>query len=190
MMRGDRADKSPLEDEPFLSRWSKRKLEQEQLQTEASREVEPAEAESKKALSELTDADMPPLESLDEEADYSGFLSPKVSEALRQQALQRLFRSACFNVCDGLDDYAEDFTRFDKLGDLITAEWRSRLEQEAKRAAEQAKAALGETETPPHQGQPGAERARSDHNSAEALQAARDQEHPLMDKKDQESSAT
>jgi len=185
-MKGDRADNHPPEDEPFLSRWSKRKLQQEQLQIETSAEAELAEAELKKAVSELTDADMPPLESLDEEADYSGFLSPKVSETLRQQALQQLFRGACFNVCDGLDDYAEDFTRFDKLGDLITAEWRSRLEQEAKRA----EAALAETEPPAHQGQPEVEQARSDRNSAEALQAATDQEQPLRDKKERESRAT
>jgi hypothetical protein len=87
----------------------------------------------------LTDADMPPLESLDENADYSGFFSPKVSENLRQLALQKLFSSACFNVCDGLDDYAEDFTSFEKLGGVMTADLRYRMEQEAKRAAEKVK---------------------------------------------------
>lgn len=189
-MKGDRTDNSPPEDGPFLSRWSKRKLEQEQLQAEALRELEPAEADSKTALPELTDADMPPLESLDEETDYSGFLSPKVSEALRQQALQRLFRSACFNVCDGLDDYAEDFTRFDKLGDLITAEWRSRLQQEAKRVAEQAEATSAETESPPRPDQPGVGRERSEHNAEEALQAARDPGQSLTDNEDPEPSAT
>ena len=185
-MSGDLEDKSPPGDAPFLTRWSKRKLEQEQLQAGASREFEPIEADSEKALPALTDADMPPLESLDEESDYSGFLSPKVSEALRQQALQRLFRSACFNVCDGLDDYAEDFTRFEKLGDLVTAEWRSRLEQAAKRA----ESALAEADKPSPREQPGAERARSDHNSVQALQAAGDQEQPLRDKKDRESRTT
>ncbi|MCP4992832.1 MAG: hypothetical protein GY934_03455, partial [Gammaproteobacteria bacterium] len=27
-----------------------------------------------------------------------------------------------FNVCDGLDDYAEDFNGFEKLGDIITSD--------------------------------------------------------------------
>ena len=36
------------------------------------------------------DADMPPIESLDAESDYTGFLSPGVSDALRQAALRKL----------------------------------------------------------------------------------------------------
>jgi hypothetical protein len=187
-MSGDREDKSPPGEAPFLARWSKRKLEQEQLQAGASKEFAPVETDSEKALQELTDADMPPLESLDEEADYSGFLSPKVSETLRQQALQQLFRSACFNVCDGLDDYAEDFTRFDKLGDLITAEWRSRLEQEAKRAAERAESVLAETET--QLDQPGVARKSSEQKPEQLSQAARKSGQPLTDKEDPKPNAT
>ncbi|MES9897176.1 MAG: DUF3306 domain-containing protein, partial [Candidatus Thiodiazotropha endolucinida] len=57
--------------------------------------------------------------------------SPRVSDQLRQVALRKLFHSAAFNVCDGLDDYAEDFTSFEKLGDVMTADLRHRLEQEA-----------------------------------------------------------
>ena len=124
-----------IDDTPFLSRWSKRKqavVEQEaQALTEAT-EAPPPEAERPP----LTDADMPPLESLNEESDYSGFFSPEVTEELRQLALQKLFRSAVFNVRDGLDDYDDDFTQFEKLGDLMTADLRHRLQMEADRAAE------------------------------------------------------
>jgi hypothetical protein len=123
------------EDEPFLSRWSR--LKQESVAAPAE-ETLPLEQQTQEEEA-LTDADMPPLESLDENSDYRGFLSPKVSEALKQQALQKLFRSACFNVCDGLDDYAEDFTQFEKLGNVMTADLRHRLQQEAKRVAEKAK---------------------------------------------------
>ncbi|MET0090570.1 MAG: DUF3306 domain-containing protein [Candidatus Thiodiazotropha sp.] len=122
-------------DESFLNRWSRRKLEAETTPVD-----EPAPL--------LTDADMPPLESLDEQSEYRGFLSPGVSEGLRQAALQKLFSSSCFNVCDGLDDYAEDFTRFEKLGDLVTANLRHRLQKEAQRLAERADAATdGQAET-------------------------------------------
>jgi hypothetical protein len=76
---------------------------------------------------------MPPLESLDADSDYSGFLSRGVSEALRRKALSKLFRGAHFNVTDGLDDYAEDFTKFAPLGDIVTADMRYRMEQAAKR---------------------------------------------------------
>ena len=125
-------------DEGFLNRWSR--LKQDAVQPPVIEEELELPAESE-APPPLTDADMPPLESLDENSDYSGFLSPEVTENLRQQALQKLFRSACFNVCDGLDDYAEDFTSFEKLGDMMTADLKFRLEQEAKRMAEKEKAA-------------------------------------------------
>lgn len=109
----------------FYSRWSERKQASRQAPVEQEREVVEEQPPG--------DEDMPPLESLDENADYSGFLSPRVSDGLRQLALRKLFQSAAFNVCDGLDDYAEDFTSFEKLGDVMTADLRHRLEQEAKR---------------------------------------------------------
>ncbi len=126
--------------ESLLTRWSRRK-------SEASKNAETAPPETRKADGadtgdeahadpELTDADMPPIESLTEDSDYSVFLSPKVSEALRQQALQKLFGSNSFNVCDGLDDYAEDFTNFAALGDIVTHEMRRMLEQQKDKLAE------------------------------------------------------
>ena len=82
----------------------------------------------------LTDVDMPPLDSLDENSDYSGFLSPGVSEALRRRALRKLFSSAVFNIPDGLDDYDDDFTSFAALGDIVTSDMKHRAEVEAERA--------------------------------------------------------
>ncbi|MES9942518.1 MAG: DUF3306 domain-containing protein [Candidatus Thiodiazotropha sp. 6PLUC2] len=112
----------------FYSRWSERKLASQQpLVAEAPTVEEP----------QPSDEDMPPLESLNEESDYSGFLSPKVSEQLRQLALRKLFHGAAFNVCDGLDDYAEDFTQFEALGDVITADLRHQMELEAERKREE-----------------------------------------------------
>ncbi len=81
---------------------------------------------------------MPPLESLGASSDYSGFLSRGVSAALRRQALARLFHSPHLNVTDGLDDFDEDFTRFEALGDLITSDMRHQLEVAARRLAERA----------------------------------------------------
>jgi hypothetical protein len=135
-MKEEAVTESTPDEEPFLARWSKRK------QAAANPPVEqtPIEAVSPVTSPAPTDADMPPLDSLDENSDYEGFLSPEVSDALRQQALSKLFRSACFNVCDGLDDYAEDFTQFEKLGDVMTAELRHRLKREAERLAEKADA--------------------------------------------------
>lgn len=137
--------------ESFLQRFHRRKLESRQPHSgdrslaEQSTSGDLAHAEP--AAPELTDADMPPLESLTVDSDYSGFLSAKVSESLRRAALRKLFLSEQFNVIDELDDYAEDFTTFTALGDVITADMRHRLEVEARRQAEALKDALLEDET-------------------------------------------
>ena len=99
----------------------------------------------------LTDEDMPSLESLDENSDYSSFLSPGVSERLRRRALRRLFTSAVFNVPDGLDDYDDDFTSFEALGDIVTSDMRHQAEVEEERAR-QAQARQAQAETEPASG--------------------------------------
>ena len=132
----DRRDALSAEAEPFLARWSRRKQEAREQGT-AVPEVEPAAAVDPAAATPepgpeptlLTDEDMPPIESLTDDADYSGFLSPGVSELLRGQALKRLFSSAKFNVTDGLDDFAEDYTQFAPLGDVVTADMKHQMER-------------------------------------------------------------
>ncbi len=129
----------------FLSRWSQRKLQtrdDQELPVEAGLQeadelpadvpaAEIAAADEVEKL--LTDEDMPPIESLTEASDYSGFMSEGVSEELRRLALRRLFRSAAFNVVDGLDDYDDDFTSFEKLGDIVTSDMRFQMEEEARK---------------------------------------------------------
>lgn len=90
-------------------------------------------AESLTEASELTDDDMPPIETLTEDSDYRGFLSPRVSKELQKLALRKLFHGAAFNVCDGLDDYTDDFTAFAKLGDLVTSDMRFQAEEALKK---------------------------------------------------------
>ncbi len=104
----------------------------------ADRDTEGSAAAGPPSEPVLTDADMPPLESLGAFSDYSGFLSRGVSAALRRQALTKLFHSQHLNVTDGLDDFAEDYTRFESLGDLITADMRHQMEVAARRLAERA----------------------------------------------------
>lgn len=91
--------------------------------------AEPA-AEAADALPEL-----PPLESLSADSDYSAFLGKGVPADLRQKALRKLFHSAKFNIRDGLDDYDLDFSNPEPLGDIITAEMRYRVERELERLA-------------------------------------------------------
>jgi hypothetical protein len=132
----DRTDEQPdaaSTGEPFLERWSRRKRAQDQA-TNTDQESEAAVAvpavETAPAEPVLTDADMPPVESLDSESDFSPFMSPGVSEQLRTRALRKLFHLPAFNITDGLNDYDEDFTRFAGLGDTVTHEMKRMLQRE------------------------------------------------------------
>lgn len=132
--------------ETFLGRWSRRK-QHARTKPEDGAAVEPPvpasdvpSAEDQSPERVLTDEDMPPLDSLDSDSDYGGFLSPGVSEKLRHAALRKLFLSPKFNFVDGLDDYADDFTVFEPLGDIITADMRHQMElaeERAKKAMEE-----------------------------------------------------
>lgn len=134
------AVEAPDEGERFLARWSRRKREANEQtrlakvapELDAPPPEVPQASENSPAVAK-TDADMPPLESLDENSDYKGFMSPGVSEQLRRAALRKLFHSTKFNIVDGLDDYAEDYTTFGHLGDIITAHQRHQREVEEER---------------------------------------------------------
>ena len=144
---------TPLDAEGPLRRWARRRREvarEEEALAEARRRVAPedrpedrtevpepgADATEPAGVEDtvLTDEDMPSLESLDDNSDYSGFLSPGVSERLRRRALRKLFTSAVFNVPDGLDDYDDDFRSFEALGDIVTSDMRHQAEVEEERA--------------------------------------------------------
>lgn len=125
-------------EENMLQRWSRRKhAAEEEIDSEELENIQVLESEPEPEKPALTDADMPPIESLDEDSDYSGFLSPEVSEGLRKLALKKLFHMPTFNVRDGLDDYDSDYTEFAKLGSLVTADMKHMLEAEAKQKLEQ-----------------------------------------------------
>ena len=82
----------------------------------------------------LTDADMPDIDTLGEDSDFTGFMSPGVSDKLRNLALRKLFHAPVFNIRDGLDEYDEDYTTFEKLGDIVTCDMKHQIEvQERKR---------------------------------------------------------
>lgn len=133
------------EGESLYRRWSRRKSQSrsgEPDRDDGRREAASSEpvAVSPEAAAEppvLTDADMPALDSLQEDSDYSGFMSEGVSEELRNKALRKLFLSSKFNIVDGLDDYDDDFTAFEALGDIITSDMRHQLEREAERAKQE-----------------------------------------------------
>jgi len=127
-------------EEKFLDRWARRKQADQQggaiteprsVATAAAPAVSHAEpVVEQEEQQELTDADMPPIDSLDGDSDFSVFMSPGVSEQLRTQALRKLFHLPAFNVTDGLNDYDEDYTRFAGLGNVVTQEMQRMLKRE------------------------------------------------------------
>ena len=137
--------------EPTLSRWSRRKLEAQQAVEAETVERAVPEAEARDEIAEekpvLTDADMPDLDSLTEDSDYSGFMSEGVSDELRNLALRKLFRSSVFNIRDGLDEYDDDFTQFEKLGDIVTSDMKHQMEVQEQKLREKL-AAEAEAEPP------------------------------------------
>ena len=70
-------------------------------------------------------ADLPPVEALDENSDYTGFLRDGVPEALKNAALRRLWRSSpLFAFRDGLDDYDEDYTLAEVVAEKVSSLYR------------------------------------------------------------------
>lgn len=130
----------PEREEGVLSRWSRLKREAAKSETakgEATRE----EAESSDAAAQpaadrhsagagMTEEqrqappplpELPPLEELTPESDFEVFMDPRVDDDMRRAALRVLFGSSDFNVSDGLDVYAEDYTKLEKLTPAFVA---------------------------------------------------------------------
>ncbi len=132
-------------DEGFVSRWSRRKQQvaKEESEQDISSTAEAAEevvdpvqlkAEKLEALNKLTDEDMPDIETLNENSDFSGFMSTSVTEGLRKMALKKLFMGASYNIRDGLDEYDGDYTKFEKMpADMVTSDMKHMIGVEAKK---------------------------------------------------------
>ena len=132
-------------EESFAGRWSRRKhAARSAPEPQAPAPTPQPPVEPQEIGEPPGDSDMPPLESISDHSDVSGFFSPRVTEALRKKALRQLFRTSKFNFRDGLDDYDGDYRSFEPLGDVMTADLRHQLERQAELAK-----ALLEQEAPP-----------------------------------------
>ena len=99
--------------ETFFSRWSRVKTGSRDTATSrpgAPPEVAPAKADPDSAQPEL-----PPVEDLTLESDFSRFFHPKVDEGMRRAALRKLFSDPHFNVMDGLDVYIDDYSKTEPI---------------------------------------------------------------------------
>ena len=113
-MADDRAD-------GFLGRWSRLKREAAQDAAAPAGPETPPVPEAASAAP-TPPAELPPLESLDFESDYRGFLGARVDEGLKRAALSRLFHAPHFNTMDGLDVYIEDFNVFEPMPASMVAQ--------------------------------------------------------------------
>jgi hypothetical protein len=101
------------EKENFLGRWSRLKREQEEKPV------------AQKNESQDQPPELPPLDQLTPDSEFSGFMHPKVEDALRRAALKKLFSDPHFNIPDPYEAYSGDWT----VGEAIPDEMLATLNQ-------------------------------------------------------------
>jgi hypothetical protein len=100
-----------------LSRWSRRKLEatHDPLPAVATAPTATTAPPATSAPAPPAPIELPPVESLTFDSDFTAFLRPGVDADLKRAALKQLFRDPRFNVMDGLDTYIDDYTKSDPI---------------------------------------------------------------------------
>ncbi len=84
--------------------------------------------------------DLPAVDSLDKDSDYTPFLGDGVPEKLARAAMRKLWRSdPIFAFRDGLDDYDDDYTIIETIAKAVTSK-AGKAKARAKKAKAKAKA--------------------------------------------------
>jgi hypothetical protein len=106
------------EEEAFLSRWSRRKLE---AKRDAPAALPAAEPESNLPAAPDAAATQAPAAGAQPGTgpEYREFFDPRVDEKLRRTALKKLFSEPQFNVMDGLDTYIDDYSKPDPIPEAM-----------------------------------------------------------------------
>ncbi|OGA34123.1 MAG: hypothetical protein A3F75_01010 [Betaproteobacteria bacterium RIFCSPLOWO2_12_FULL_64_23] len=104
--------------EPFLSRWSRRKLEAKETPPASAPAADlPATAPGAAAAPATEPA--APGAPQGTSAEYREYFDPRVDEELRRTALKQLFSDPQFNVMDGLDTYIDDYSIADPIPEAM-----------------------------------------------------------------------
>ncbi len=109
-------------DENFLNRWSRRKLEGDgKLLPDPAAVTAPPSTAPPATGDEAADLgpppDLPDIDSLDKDSDFTPFMADGVPEELKRLALRKLWVSdPVLANLDGLNDYDEDFGAIVKAG--------------------------------------------------------------------------
>lgn len=132
-------------DENRLSRWSRRKAETragrggaapEPREEGAAPELrdenadlpvdarEKGEAVLERPADETPPPDLPDIESLTADSDFTAFMKEGVPKALRRRALRKLWASdPVFNLIDGMEEYGEDYTDAASVVEGMKSAW-------------------------------------------------------------------
>jgi hypothetical protein len=109
-----------MSDEPFLSRWSRRKLDAKSVQQPP--EPVPA-AKDEEVETPPPPPELPPVETLNKDSDFSVFLKAGVPQDLKQAALQKLWESdPSLMAPEIMDLHMGDYTS--PVGEVVKTAWR------------------------------------------------------------------
>jgi hypothetical protein len=95
------------DNDTFLGRWSRLKRE--------DREKVP-EKKTEEAVEPVAAPQLPPVDKLTPQSDFSPFMHPKVQDALRRVALKKLFSDPHFNAPDLFEPFSGDWTVAEPIG--------------------------------------------------------------------------
>lgn len=140
----------------FISRWSKRKLDEkakELLSTEETQVAEKVNEHSDEINAELStpiDESQPAIAASEtetgataaneadkpEEMSIANLLVSEAEQSVKKAALRKLFLSEEFNVRDGLDDYDEDYSNLKTLSQSVAETLRDWVKEQPEEEAE------------------------------------------------------
>lgn len=117
------------DDANFLARWSRLKEESRKASVPPASEHGPGTsstsvAAERQSVARVPDAALPPIEHLDFDSDFTGFLRAEIAGSVKRAALKKLFHTPHFNQMDGLDVYIEDYNSFEPIPDSMLRELR------------------------------------------------------------------
>lgn len=108
-----------MSDEPFLSRWSRRKLDAKAEPAPPP----PVETKTPEAEPPPPPPELPPVESLTKDSDFSVFLKAGVPQELKQAALQKLWQSdPALMAPEVMDLHMGDYTS--PVAEVVKTAWR------------------------------------------------------------------
>jgi recombination DNA repair RAD52 pathway protein len=107
----------------LFSRWSRRKLNKkepqpEELEQQASQQLDNQQIQPPEEVQHKDDLQHKPLEASQQ---------AEIDLQEKQKEIAALFRQPEFNEVDHMNEYDEDFTQFEPLGDIVTTEMKRML---------------------------------------------------------------